>query len=92
MYLHHVKRRLEEETARIDFYLDYTTRPQLIKIVEKCLIADHLDVLIEKGEWELRYSFMSLFLLRKSDCSLQLCSKLLLGIYFNKITSVFVSH
>lgn len=48
-YLRHVKKRLEEEANRVDYYLDYTTRRPLMALTEKCLIADHMDSFIRRG-------------------------------------------
>ncbi|VDN05738.1 unnamed protein product [Thelazia callipaeda] len=48
-YLKHVKKRLEEESERVDYYLDSVTRKPLMMITEKCLIADHMDSFINKG-------------------------------------------
>ncbi|KAM3728636.1 Cullin-4A [Dirofilaria immitis] len=48
-YLRHVEKRLEEETNRVDYYLDFTTRKQLLAVTERCLISDHMDSFINKG-------------------------------------------
>uniref|UniRef100_A0A158Q724 Cullin-4 n=1 Tax=Elaeophora elaphi TaxID=1147741 RepID=A0A158Q724_9BILA len=49
VYLRHVKKRLEEETNRVDYYLDFTTKKSLLAITERCLISDHMDSFINKG-------------------------------------------
>uniref|UniRef100_A0A915PMJ1 Cullin family profile domain-containing protein n=1 Tax=Setaria digitata TaxID=48799 RepID=A0A915PMJ1_9BILA len=48
-YLRHVKKRLEEETNRVDYYLDFTTKKPLLTVAERCLISDHMDSFINKG-------------------------------------------
>ncbi|VDO40115.1 unnamed protein product [Brugia timori] len=49
VYLRHVKKRLEEETNRVDYYLDFTTRKPLLAVTERCLISDHMESFINKG-------------------------------------------
>lgn len=51
MYLKHVKKRLEEETNRVDYYLDFTTKKQLLAVTERCLISDHMESFINKGDF-----------------------------------------
>uniref|UniRef100_F1KTC7 Cullin-4 n=1 Tax=Ascaris suum TaxID=6253 RepID=F1KTC7_ASCSU len=48
-YLLHVKRRLEEESNRVDYYLDASTRKELMAVAEKSLIVDHMEAFIDKG-------------------------------------------
>ncbi|MBN3303545.1 CUL4A protein, partial [Amia calva] len=48
-YLHHVKRRLEEENDRVITYLDHSTQKQLIFTVEKQLLGEHLTAILQKG-------------------------------------------
>ncbi|XP_006639256.1 cullin-4A isoform X1 [Lepisosteus oculatus] len=48
-YLHHVKRRLEEENDRVITYLDQSTQKQLISTVEKQLLGEHLTAILQKG-------------------------------------------
>uniref|UniRef100_A0AAF5PJZ6 CULLIN_2 domain-containing protein n=1 Tax=Wuchereria bancrofti TaxID=6293 RepID=A0AAF5PJZ6_WUCBA len=49
VYLRHVKKRLEEETNRVDYYLDFTTRKPLLAVTKRCLISDHMESFISKG-------------------------------------------
>ncbi|KAL3989495.1 Cullin-4A domain protein [Acanthocheilonema viteae] len=49
IYLRHVKKRLEEETNRVDYYLDFITRKPLLAVTERCLISDYMDSFINKG-------------------------------------------
>ncbi|EFO23722.1 hypothetical protein LOAG_04763 [Loa loa] len=49
VYLKHVKKRLEEETKRVDYYLDFTTRKPLLAVTERCLISDYMESFINKG-------------------------------------------
>ncbi|VDK76390.1 unnamed protein product [Litomosoides sigmodontis] len=49
IYLRHIKKRLEEETNRVDYYLDFTTKKALLAVTERCLISDHMDAFINKG-------------------------------------------
>ena len=48
-YLTHVDKRLREENERIMHYLDHTTRWPLIHGVEKQLISEHLQPILQKG-------------------------------------------
>uniref|UniRef100_A0A8C5N0P6 Cullin family profile domain-containing protein n=1 Tax=Leptobrachium leishanense TaxID=445787 RepID=A0A8C5N0P6_9ANUR len=48
-YLHHVNRRLEEETDRVITYLDHGTHKPLIACVEKQLLGEHLPAILHKG-------------------------------------------
>lgn len=48
-YLHHVNRRLEEESDRIITYLDNMTQKPLITCVEKQLLGEHLAAILQKG-------------------------------------------
>ncbi|XP_053229054.1 cullin-4B isoform X2 [Podarcis raffonei] len=48
-YLHHVNKRLEEETDRIITYLDQSTQKPLIATVEKQLLGEHLTAILQKG-------------------------------------------
>ncbi|ELT94808.1 hypothetical protein CAPTEDRAFT_227595 [Capitella teleta] len=48
-YLHHIDRRLSEESERLLHYLDQSTRRPLIACVEKQLIEQHLKALLQKG-------------------------------------------
>uniref|UniRef100_A0A8C5QK06 Cullin family profile domain-containing protein n=1 Tax=Leptobrachium leishanense TaxID=445787 RepID=A0A8C5QK06_9ANUR len=48
-YLHHVNRRLEEETDRVITYLDHGTHKPLIACVEKQLLGEHLPAILQKG-------------------------------------------
>ena len=50
-YLRHINRRLEEETNRLHFYLDFNTRKPLIAVTEKTLIAEHVDAILVKGKF-----------------------------------------
>ncbi|XP_033637591.1 cullin-4A-like [Asterias rubens] len=52
-YLAHVDRRLEEESQRIMYYLDHTTRKSLIACVEKQLMETHISMILQKGLDEL---------------------------------------
>ncbi|VDN50738.1 unnamed protein product [Dracunculus medinensis] len=47
-YLQYVKRRLDEETVRVDYYLDYSTQRPLLTTVDTCLIANHMESFVEK--------------------------------------------
>ncbi|MFH4982332.1 hypothetical protein AB6A40_009041 [Gnathostoma spinigerum] len=49
-YLKHVKRRLDEESNRVDYYLDFGTRKMLISITEQCFIVEHMDSFISRGK------------------------------------------
>ncbi|KAM5180885.1 cullin-4A isoform 1-T2 [Mantella aurantiaca] len=48
-YLHHVNRRLEEESDRVITYLDNGTQKPLIACVEKQLLGEHLAAILQKG-------------------------------------------
>lgn len=48
-YLHHVARRLEEENDRVISYLDQSTQKPLIATVEKQLLGEHMNAILQKG-------------------------------------------
>ncbi|XP_066475020.1 cullin-4A [Tiliqua scincoides] len=48
-YLHHVKKRLEEEADRVVTYLDHSTQRPLIACVERQLLGEHLTAILQKG-------------------------------------------
>lgn len=48
-YLKHANQRLQTEKQRVAHYLDETTRRPLISVLEKKLIAAHVDALIKGG-------------------------------------------
>ncbi|KAI7811462.1 putative cullin-4B-like, partial [Triplophysa rosa] len=48
-YLHHVARRLEEENDRVISYLDQSTHKALISTVEKQLLGEHMNTILQKG-------------------------------------------
>lgn len=48
-YLHHVKKRLEEEADRVVTYLDHSTQKPLIACVERQLLGEHLSAILQKG-------------------------------------------
>uniref|UniRef100_A0A1I7XUR6 Cullin-4 n=1 Tax=Heterorhabditis bacteriophora TaxID=37862 RepID=A0A1I7XUR6_HETBA len=48
-YLRFVDRRLAEESSRVDFYLDETTRKPLILVTETCLIVNHMELIVNRG-------------------------------------------
>ncbi|KAI2668844.1 Cullin-4A [Labeo rohita] len=48
-YLHHVARRLEEENDRVISYLDLSTQKPLIATVEKQLLGEHMNAILQKG-------------------------------------------
>ncbi|KAJ1351524.1 hypothetical protein KIN20_007553 [Parelaphostrongylus tenuis] len=48
-FLLHVERRIKEENERVDLYLDESTRTPLLTRVEKCLISDHMQEVIDNG-------------------------------------------
>uniref|UniRef100_A0A672MPS4 Cullin-4A n=1 Tax=Sinocyclocheilus grahami TaxID=75366 RepID=A0A672MPS4_SINGR len=52
-YLHHVARRLEEENDRVISYLDQSTQKPLITTVEKQLLGEHMNAILQKGLWML---------------------------------------
>jgi len=45
----HVEQRLAEENARVQHYLDVSTRKELIRVVERQLLERHLDSIVDKG-------------------------------------------
>ncbi len=49
VYLVHVEGRLREESSRGNAYLDYSTRTPLINCVERQLIANHAQTLLDRG-------------------------------------------
>uniref|UniRef100_A0A8C1N120 Cullin 4A n=1 Tax=Cyprinus carpio TaxID=7962 RepID=A0A8C1N120_CYPCA len=49
-YLHHVSRRLEEENDRVISYLDQSTQKPLIATVEKQLLGEHMNAILQKGK------------------------------------------
>lgn len=77
-YLAHVKRRLDEEVHRVDYYLDFATCKPLIALTEKHLIVDHMELFINKGFdvmlIENRYDELTLMysLLKRTDNGLLL--------------------
>ncbi|KAM3586793.1 hypothetical protein VKS41_001850 [Umbelopsis sp. WA50703] len=49
-YLHHADQRLKEEgVERINNYVDASSKPKLVKIVETELLERHVDTILEKG-------------------------------------------
>ncbi|KAA0722690.1 Cullin-4B [Triplophysa tibetana] len=48
-YLHHVAQRLEEENDRVISYLDQSTNKALISTVEKQLLGEHMNTILQKG-------------------------------------------
>uniref|UniRef100_A0A4W3IHG1 Cullin-4A n=1 Tax=Callorhinchus milii TaxID=7868 RepID=A0A4W3IHG1_CALMI len=48
-YLHHVNKRLEEESDRVITYLDQSTQKRLVACVEKQLLGEHLTAILQKG-------------------------------------------
>ncbi|XP_046853784.1 cullin-4A-like [Xenia sp. Carnegie-2017] len=48
-YLEHVRRRLQEENERLLYYLDHSTKKQLIPCVEKQLLGKHSQNILQKG-------------------------------------------
>lgn len=49
VYLAHVDKRLTEENERLNYYLDSCTKPSLIHCVEKQLLSEHLQTILQKG-------------------------------------------
>lgn len=49
LYLKHVDRRLNEEWERLLHYLDQSTKKTLIQCVEKQLLGEHLNAILQKG-------------------------------------------
>jgi len=47
-YLHHVSNRLSQENERVAHYLAPTTRPDLLAIVEKRMLSDHVSTLLNQ--------------------------------------------
>ena len=48
-YFKHVEERLQEESDRCNFYLDASTRKQLVLTVEKQLIQEHASMQLDRG-------------------------------------------
>lgn len=48
-YLAHVEKRLMEENERVIHYLDSNTKPQLIHVVQKQLLSEHVTNILQKG-------------------------------------------
>ena len=48
-YLAHIDKRMNEESERLLYYLDHSTRRGLIGCVEKQLISEHLTSILQKG-------------------------------------------
>lgn len=48
-YFKHVEDRLQEESDRCNFYLDASTRKQLVLTVEKQLIQEHASMQLDRG-------------------------------------------
>lgn len=48
-YLAHVEKRLIEENERVIHYLDSNTKPQLIHVVQKQLLSEHVTNILQKG-------------------------------------------
>lgn len=48
-YLAHVDKRLQEENERVLHYLDSSTKYQLIHTVEKQLLSEHVNNILQKG-------------------------------------------
>lgn len=48
-YLQHVDRRLNEEWERLLHYLDQSTKKTLIQCVEKQLLGEHINAILQKG-------------------------------------------
>jgi ferritin len=49
-YLHHADQRLKEEgVERINNYVDASSKPKLVKMVETELLERHVDTILEKG-------------------------------------------
>ncbi len=49
-YLRHSEYRLIEEAERVVHYLDASTKKPLIFLVEKGLLENHVDTILQKGE------------------------------------------
>ena len=48
-YLNHVEKRIKEENERLVHYLDSSSKWQLIHMIEKQLISEHLSTILTKG-------------------------------------------
>jgi len=48
-YLNHVERRIKEENERLVHYLDPSSKWQLIHMMEKQLLSEHLSTILTKG-------------------------------------------
>lgn len=48
-FLLYIERRIKEENERVDLYLDESTRSPLLTRVEKCLISDHMQEVVDNG-------------------------------------------
>merc|ERR1711981_74050 len=48
-YLNHVERRIREENERLVHYLDPSSKWQLIHMIEKQLLSEHLSTILTKG-------------------------------------------
>lgn len=48
-YLAHVDKRIQEENERVIHYLDTSTKHQLIHTVEKQLLSEHINNILQKG-------------------------------------------
>jgi len=48
-YMSHVERRLREENDRLIHYLDQSSKWQLVAVVERQLISEHLQTILSKG-------------------------------------------
>ena len=49
-YLKHVESRLREESSRVSHYLDPSTKPKLVAVVERELLSAHLPALLGSEE------------------------------------------
>lgn len=94
-YLMHVKRRLDEEVNRVDYYLDFATCKPLISLAEKHLIVDHMEAFINKGFdimlLENRYDELSLIfsLLKRTENGLPIL-KAAFAAYIKKVGKALV--
>lgn len=50
-YLIHVENRLQNESERVLHYLDPSTKKPLINVVEKQLLEEHIQTIINKGRF-----------------------------------------
>ncbi|KAI6221399.1 CULLIN-2 domain-containing protein [Aphelenchoides fujianensis] len=48
-YLRYVANRLDAEQERVDFYLNYTSWPELSTCLNRCFIGEFVDVILSKG-------------------------------------------